>query len=461
MGNKTKNIWAIIATGLLSFLGTNLLTGLSIAIPTIIKTDHVSTDVGQLINSGYSMMVGICILMSTYLLSRFSTKQLFQNSILLFILGLLLSGFAPNFWVLLIGRLITGIASGLSIPLMFNIILAKVPENNRGVMIGIGTLLVTMGPALGPVYGSLVMKAFGIPALFLFMLIIVAISWFLGFSTVEPISTIKSIKLDWPSTILLVLTLLSFTFGLSFLGSHQINAFIPITSVILAVVFTVFFFKRSTQISNPLLDVKVFRNSNFRNQNIAFFLSQVTAPAVGFLLSIYIQSVDLKSAFIASMVIFPGSLISAFLAPVGGKLLDKFGAAKIIGLGASFFTIGLLMFWLVSRGEMNAMTALSIDIIFMIGMGLSTGNLQTSGVNTLPNNEQSDGDAFFNASQQYSGGVGTALAGTILSAFQGSAHGSALLTGTHSGTSWAFCALFILAVISDWLLIRGFKSQGA
>lgn len=116
MTEKNKTLFAIIATGLLSFLGTNLLTGLNIAMPVILKTYDIGTDLGQLVNSAYSLIVGICILMSPYLLKRFATSQLFRSSIAIFTVGLLISGLASNFAILLTGRVIQGIAAGLPFP---------------------------------------------------------------------------------------------------------------------------------------------------------------------------------------------------------------------------------------------------------------------------------------------------------------------------------------------------------
>lgn len=459
MTEKNKTLFAIVATGLLSFLGTNLLTGLNIAIPTIIKTYHIGTDVGQLVNSGYSLIVGIGILMSPYLLKRFSTAGLFRSAILIYIIGLLLSGWAPGFGILLVGRLIQGVAAGISVPLMFNIIIAKVPKNKRGTMIGVGTLLLTMGPALGPLYGSFVLRFFSLPWLFLLMLIVVGISFLLGFKTVEPLANPQKVRLDWGGFALIIIALGCLTFGLSFLSSPAVSPIISLGSLVIAVAVATWFLHHSAHSSHPILDVSVFKNRDFRDQNIAFFLSQIAAPAIGFLLSIYIQTVDHNTAMTAALVLLPGSLLSALIAPESGTLLDKLGAGKTIGLGAALFTLGLALFVLMTSQTMGVIVAAVIYFIFMSGMGLTTGNLQTSGISSLTTAQQSGGDAFFNASQQYSGSVGTAISGTVLSAFQAGRKGTDFIAGTASGTQLAFVVLLILILIGDLLLFKVLRPQ--
>lgn len=459
MTEKNKTLFAIIATGLLSFLGTNLLTGLNIAMPVILKTYDIGTDLGQLVNSAYSLIVGICILMSPYLLKRFATSQLFRSSIAIFTVGLLISGLASNFAILLTGRVIQGIAAGLSVPLMFNIIISKVPKNQRGTFIGVGTLLLTMGPALGPLYGSLVLHFFNLPWLFLLMLIVVFISLLLGFKTVEPLTKPQPIKLDWGGLILITIILSCLTFGLSFISSSVISPVISIGSLVVAVITTIWFFKYSAKQTNPILNVTVFHNRDFRDQNISFFLSQVAPPAVGFLLSIYVQTVDHNSAMVAALILLPGSLLSALISPASGTLLDKLGAKKTIGLGTILLTLGLALFVVSTAHHLGIWEAVVIYFIFMSGIGLTTGNLQTSGISSLTNQQQSDGDAFFNASQQYSGSVGTALSGTVLAAYQTGKVGNSLVAGTATGTQISFLLFLILALISDFLLFKVFRSQ--
>ncbi|ALT47858.1 transporter [Lactobacillus delbrueckii subsp. bulgaricus] len=66
----------------------------------------------------------------------------------------MLDALAPNFVILLLGRAIQGLGTGIALPLMFNIILEQVPADKIGLMMGFGNLITGVAPALGPTFGG-------------------------------------------------------------------------------------------------------------------------------------------------------------------------------------------------------------------------------------------------------------------------------------------------------------------
>lgn len=76
----------------------------------------------------------------------------------MFLLGLIVDATAPIFPVLLIGRVIQGIGTGIALPLMFNIILEQVPKGKVGTMMGVGSMITGIAPALGPTFGGIVLQ---------------------------------------------------------------------------------------------------------------------------------------------------------------------------------------------------------------------------------------------------------------------------------------------------------------
>ncbi|MFM9598187.1 MFS transporter, partial [Streptomyces scabiei] len=62
---------------------------------------------------------------------------------------------APNFWVLMLGRLFQASGTGISTPLMFSIIFSEIPREHWGTYSGIAAMLISLAPALGPTYGGI------------------------------------------------------------------------------------------------------------------------------------------------------------------------------------------------------------------------------------------------------------------------------------------------------------------
>lgn len=97
---------------------------------------------------------GVFIPLTAYLMQRFTTRELFLSAMLAFLAGSILSGVAPGFEVLLIGRLVQAAGAGIIMPLLMNVVLAIFPEEKRGGAMGIIGVAIILAPAVGPTYAG-------------------------------------------------------------------------------------------------------------------------------------------------------------------------------------------------------------------------------------------------------------------------------------------------------------------
>ncbi|MFQ7156345.1 MAG: MFS transporter [Merdimonas faecis] len=115
----------------------------------------------------YALFYAVTLLSAVYdfsdssLKKRFRMKSLFMTAIILFIIGTVLAAVTPVFSLLLLGRLIQGVGTGIALPLMFNITMEQVPEEKLGVMMGTASLITAMAPAVGPSLGGFIVNHFG------------------------------------------------------------------------------------------------------------------------------------------------------------------------------------------------------------------------------------------------------------------------------------------------------------
>lgn len=137
---------SIIAAGIMSFSGVVVETAMNVTFPTLMHEFNIGTSLVQWITTGYLLVLALIIPTSAYLKRRFSTRSLFTAAISSFLAGTLLAAWSPYFNVLLIGRLLQGIGTGIALPMMFNIILEQVPGERLGFMIGIASLITAMAP---------------------------------------------------------------------------------------------------------------------------------------------------------------------------------------------------------------------------------------------------------------------------------------------------------------------------
>ena len=107
------------------------------------------------------LVIATIVPISSQIRLRIPTKSIFILGVSLFIVGLLIDIVTPWFDLLLVGRALQGIGTGIGLPLMYNIILAEVPKEKLGFMMGIGTMITACAVAFGPHAKLTQVTAFG------------------------------------------------------------------------------------------------------------------------------------------------------------------------------------------------------------------------------------------------------------------------------------------------------------
>ena len=130
------------------------------------------------------------------------------------------------------------------------------------------------------------------------------------------------------------------------------------------------------------------------------------------------------------------------MAALAGKLLDKKGARLpiIIGIIASLTSLILMNV----LAPLSNLAIVLLYVLYYSGYGMCFGSLMTSGLITLGKASHAQGNAIFNTLQQFSGALGTALAGTLIAIAQNNHVGN----GTAIGSKWTFMVLLVLIIIN-------------
>ncbi|NBI00856.1 multidrug efflux MFS transporter [Lactobacillus kunkeei] len=444
-----KTLLSVIAAGIMSFSGVVIETSMNITFPTLMHDFNVGTSTVQWMTTIYLLIVSIVVPLSAILNRNFKTKQLFIVANLLFILGVVCDLCAPTFSVLLLGRVIQGFGTGIALPLMFNIILDQVPAEKIGVMMGVGNLITAIAPAVGPTFGGIVVSSIGWRYIFAILLPILVISLILGVLNIEQKRKIEKTSLDFVGLILIVITFTGLVYGFSNMGAGNILSAVVILPIIIGVIALITLYTHCIRSKNAILDLSVLQNHKFAGHIVGFFILQFITLGLSFILPNYVQIVNHSSAFIAGLLVLPGAAIGAVFAPLSGSLYDRFGAYKPLALGMLFGLIGLVLFTIFGTHLSNAMI-LIFYVIYMLCMGLSFGNIMTSGLSQLNGEQRTDGNAVFNTIQQISGAIATSIVSAIITISQLSSNNEA--NGTAVGSLHALILLLVLIVIASLIL---------
>lgn len=446
---------AVFATGLLSFCGVIIETAMNITFPTLMREFHVTTDMVQWMTSSYLLVVAITVPLSAILKASFHTRSLFLTANILFLTGVIIDAIAPAFPFLVLGRAVQGVGTGIALPLMFNIILERVPTSRIGLMMGVANLITGIAPAVGPTFGGIVVSSLGWRWVFYFLIPFLFLSLFLGMWGITKSKRIMHRqKVDLISFLAIVLLFGGLVVGFSNLAHHAFLSMIVGGAFLVGLVGLVLLVWRSLTIDTPILQLRLLTNRRFSGHLLGFFLTQLISLGYAFLLPNYVQLTNHRSALFAGLLVLPAGVAGAIFAPVGGRTMDSVGPRKPILTGSSLMVLSLVFFTLAGTRLANWYIS-CIYIIYMAGMGTCMGCVMTSALMSFQGTDRTQGNAIMNTLQQFAGAMGTSLAATIVA--QSQAHsGLSQAAATALGTSHAFWMLLAFAVIvlvDYWLVV--------
>ncbi|MCT3599966.1 DHA2 family efflux MFS transporter permease subunit [Lactobacillus amylovorus] len=446
---------AIVATDLMSFCGVIVETSMNIAFPTLMREFGVSTNVVSWMTSIYLLAISIIVPISAILKSSYETKNLFLTANVLFLLGLIVDAIAPSFVFLLLGRVIQGIATGIALPLMFNIILEQVPKSKIGTMMGVGNLITGAAPALGPTFGGIVINSLGWRWVFYLLIPFIIISLLLGLWGIQQKSELVKQKIDVPGFLLIAIFFSGAIYGFSNLSSGNIlEIVLPLIFVVIAAILLV---RRTKSLEHPLLKLDLLKNKYFAATVLGFFLIQMISLGNAFLLPNYIQLTNNSTAMTAGLLVLPAGAVGAIMGPIGGNLLDKHGARNVTLAGVYLMISELAIFAIFSRNMSNIFIML-VYILYMGGMGMILGNVMTYALSRIDKKWVTQGNAILSTVQQFAGAVGTSVTSAIVAVSQNAFHSKAGMP-TAIGTQHAFIFLLIVAIIIWALFFKYVKDK--
>lgn len=458
MKKSTKNILAVLSAAFMSFVGILTETSLNVTFPTMMKEFNVTLDTIQWTTTGYLLMIAIIMIGSSYLNDRFTAKQLFITACVGFMVGSVISAIAPNFPILLLGRLISALGAGLSTPLMFNLVTEIMPRSKWGVYMGIAGLVVAMAPTLGPAFGGITTYYLNWRWIFAFVTIFALIVFVAGTPVIGKYHDQVKSSFDYLSFITLAAAFITLTLGVNQISNGLANPLLWILSVVTALLIWSFV-KLSQKSSKKLLDLAVFKQKAFVFGALAYFLLQFNNIGISFVLPNYIQIVGKQSSLVGGLILLPGSIIAGLLNPYFGSLYDKRGAKLPLYLGGLLMALGCLLFAVFGLNLSTMMIVIFYGVM-MLGHRMSFSNTMAEALKTEKGKLRADATAVCQTSQQLAGSVGTTILASIISVWQKQSHGSHAMA-TAQGSQAAFCFTLLMSLIILFSYWRMFKAEKA
>ncbi|MFT9003692.1 MAG: DHA2 family efflux MFS transporter permease subunit [Liquorilactobacillus hordei] len=431
------------------FVGMFSETSLNIALPQLMAQLHVSTGTIQWLVTGYMLMIGIVLPLSSLITKWFTTRQVVLFALIDFAVGAVISASAPSFGILLFGRMIQGIATGLILPLMFTVAMQIFPPYKLGAAMGMVGLVIMFAPAVGPTIAGAILGFSSWRWIFWLFIPFLIIAFIFAVTSLKNIAKVTQPKIDFLSILLSMVGFGSLVVGVSLASDQGWGSPVVLVTLALGFIILAWYAHRQLTMTTPILNLKAFAISDFRVGACLVMINFAIILSAMYLLPMYIQKGLLIPVALTGVIMLPGGLTNAIVSAVSGRLYDSIGARKPAMLGFLISMIGALMLALTTTNT-AVWYVIFAHVVLMIGAPLAMSPSQTHGLNALTGPIAADGSTIMNTLQQVVGAISTAIATSLLSIGQASYYANdghqaanAFVNGTHYG----FYFTFILALV--------------
>ncbi|MFK0401706.1 MDR family MFS transporter [Microbacterium sp. NPDC090225] len=441
-------IWLLLVAAFVAILNE---TTMGIAIPHLNTDLGIPPELGQWLTSAFMLTMAVVIPTTGFILQRFTTRQVFIAAMISFSLGTLVSLIAPGFAVLLVGRVIQAVGTGIMMPLLMTTIMNVVPPQSRGRMMGRVGMVISLAPATGPVLAGAVLEVFNWRALFAIILPIALIALGMGIRWMTNLGETRRMPLDVVSIPLAALGFGGIVFGISQLGGEGAGAGATtgVVALVVGVVSLGLFVWRQLvlqRVDDALLDLRVFRSTNFTFSVIIMSILALSMFGTLTLLPQYLQNVVGLESFSAGLILLPGSVLMGLLGPIMGRVYDARGTRPLLIPGTILVSAALFFYSTVSE-HTEWWVLVIVQAVMSVGLAMSFTPLFSASLGSLQRSLYSHGSAVLNTMQQVAGAAGVAVLLVTYSAILHTGEEQGLSTAL-AGAPGARMAFLIAAIIS-------------
>ncbi|NLT31712.1 MAG: multidrug efflux MFS transporter, partial [Propionibacterium sp.] len=367
----TGSVVATIGTlAVAAFVAMLMETALGVALPAVMADLRIRVDVAQWLTTGFLLTMAVVIPTTGFLMQRLRTRTLFTGGMAVFALGTLAAALAPNFTLLLAGRVLQAAGTAVIMPQLMAITLASVPLRFRGTVMGFNTVVIMGAPALGPTLSGLVIDTLGWRWLFWFVLPVVVVVLLAGVFVLRTDGETRAVPLDVPSVLLAAVGFGGLIYAMASMRPILEGARAPVVLGLLGLLAVVVFVRRQLRLSRrgaPLLDLTTFRVPNFRVGIVMAGALFVTLFGAMIVLPIHLQLGLGFTALVTGLALLPGPVLQGLLAPLIGRLSDAVGPRPLVIPGTILLTAAVFSMTSLRAGVPLALVV-GISIAMSLGM---------------------------------------------------------------------------------------------
>lgn len=401
-------VLGIIMTGtFMAILDSSIV---NVSLPHIMSALEVNRDQIEWVSTAFMITMVVVMPLVGWMVGRLGHKVLYLGSLALFTVGSALCAFAWDYNALVTARVLQAIGGGAIQPVGMAIVADLFEPHERGRALGIWGTGIMVAPALGPTLGGYLTDWLGWRSIFSVNLPIGALALLAGLTIMrsDREKHERRVPFDAAGFVFLAMALIGGLLAVSN-GQQQgwTSAYVYTCAAFVVVGLTMFIAVEATT-EHPILDLSLFRITNFTISLIMAVFRAVGLFGGVFLLPIFLQTLVGYSTIQSGLWMMPMAITVGITMPFAGRLADRFKPSWLVAGGSLAAGISLLLY-----GNLDPLSGplaiIGPQILRGLGLAFLMAPLLTTALNSVPRKQVATVSSFLNVAQGVGGAFGIAI----------------------------------------------------
>lgn len=314
------------------------------AVPSMAASLHVTPLSLKAVVTSYILSLAVGIPVSGWMADRFGTRRVFSTAVAVFTLSSVMCGLAVNVPMLVIARVLQGIAAAMMMPVGRLTIIRTFPKSELLVAMNFVIIPALIGPLLGPTIGGLIVH--WLPWRFIFFINIpvgLLAQWMIH-RHMPDYQAEEMRPLDLIGLVLFGSGMALISWLLEIFGEHTIDATSTFILFALSMSLLAAYGWHARQVPHPLLRLSLFSVRTFRVSVVGGFITRLGLGGLPFLLPLLYQVGLGLPAWQSGLLMMPAAAAAMGMKVISGHILRRFGYRQVLVVNTVMIGVTICLF---------------------------------------------------------------------------------------------------------------------
>jgi len=413
IARRPDSHWFVVATVCIgAFMGQLDASIVTLALPTLRHGFHASLGAVEWVALAYLVVLVAGVTVVGDLADRAGRKLLYSYGFLVFIAGSFLAGIAPSLPLLVGARVLQGAGAAMLQANSVALIAQAMPPKELGRGVGFQGAAQALGLAAGPSVGGLLISLAGWRSIFFVSVPAGLLGAVLGWILLPRSRDLRRGEpFDWLGAMLFMPAVAALLAALSFGGELGWSSPPVVAMLGASALLAAWFGVHQARTPHSMLDLGLFRRPAFSAAVASGLLSYLVLFGTMFLIPFYLQEGQRLGPAAAGEVLTVLAVALALVAPIAGRVADRFGAGPPT-VGGMLLTAATLAVFTVDHGGVGVVSAELAAV--GIGLGLFTPANNAAIMGNAPRQRAGEASGILNMTRGLGTSLGVALTGLAL-----------------------------------------------